>query len=43
MLASGASMGEILADYEFLRIEDIHACLRYASAQIDHPVLISAA
>ncbi len=43
MLASGASTEEILADYAFLQIEDIRACLRYASAQIDHPVLISAA
>jgi uncharacterized protein (DUF433 family) len=43
MLASGASIQEILADYAFLQLEDIHACLRYASARIDHPVLISAA
>ena len=43
MLASGATPDEILADYEFLEAADIRACLQYASEQIDHPVLISAA
>lgn len=43
MLASGASTEEILTDYAFLEIEDIRACLSYASRQLDHPVLISAA
>jgi uncharacterized protein (DUF433 family) len=43
MLANGATPDEILADYAFLEIADIKACLQYASAQIDHPVLIGAA
>jgi uncharacterized protein (DUF433 family) len=43
MLAGGATGDEILADYEFLEPADILACLQYASRQLDHPVLISAA
>ena len=43
MLAGGADINDILADYDFLEIADIKACLQYASAQIDHPVLIGAA
>jgi uncharacterized protein (DUF433 family) len=42
MLASGASEQEVLADYEFLEPEDIRACLAYAAAQLDHPVLVGA-
>lgn len=42
MLAAGASVQEILADYDFLEEADIRACLEYAAAQIDHPVLVSA-
>jgi uncharacterized protein (DUF433 family) len=40
MLASGSSESEILADYDFLEPEDIRACLHYAAAQVDHPVLV---
>jgi len=43
MLAGGADVHHILADYDFLETADIKACLQYASAQIDHPVLIGAA
>lgn len=43
MLAGGATAAEILADYEFLEEGDIRACLEYAAAQVDHPVLVSAA
>jgi uncharacterized protein (DUF433 family) len=43
MLASGATTEEILADYGFLEVTDIRACLQYASDQLDHPVLIGAA
>ena len=43
MLAGGATSDDILADYDFLEPADIHACLQYASRQLDHPVLISAA
>lgn len=42
MLAGGASPDEILRDYPDLEAEDIRACLAYAAAQIDHPVLTPA-
>ncbi len=31
LLASGMTYGEILEDYPYLELEDIHACLLYAS------------
>jgi len=43
MLANGATPDEIIADYDFLEPDDISACLRYASRQLDHAVLTSAA
>jgi uncharacterized protein (DUF433 family) len=43
MLADGATTDEIIADYDFLEPDDIRACLQYASRQIDHVVLTSAA
>lgn len=42
LLASGASHGEILADYPYLEPEDIIAALEYAARQTDHVVLRSA-
>lgn len=39
MLAAGAAREEILADYPDLKAEDIEAVLRYASRQLDHPVV----
>lgn len=42
MLANGATQEEILRDYPDLEAEDIRACLAYAAAQIDHPVLTPA-
>ena len=39
MLASGASREEILQDYPDLESADIDASLRYASRQLDHPVV----
>jgi len=42
MLAGGATVQEILADYDFLEEADIRASLEYAAAQVDHPVLVSA-
>jgi uncharacterized protein (DUF433 family) len=42
MLAEGATEPEILQDYPDLELEDIRACLSYASAYFDHPVLINA-
>jgi len=42
MLAGGASEAEILADFPDLEAEDIRACLQYASAQINHAVVLLA-
>jgi uncharacterized protein (DUF433 family) len=42
MLAGGATEQEILADYAFLEIADIRACLEYAAQQVDHPVVMAA-
>lgn len=39
LLAAGATEAEILEDYPYLRSEDIRACLEYAAAQADHPIL----
>jgi len=43
LLAAKVSEAEILADYPDLEAEDIQACLEYAAAQLDHPVLTLAA
>ncbi|MSU58807.1 MAG: DUF433 domain-containing protein [Pedosphaera sp.] len=42
MLAGGASEAEILADYPFLEVADIRACLEYAAQQVNHPVVMAA-
>jgi uncharacterized protein (DUF433 family) len=39
LLAAGVSEEQILTDYPYLEIEDIRACLAFAAAQADHPVL----
>jgi len=41
LLASGVSKKEILEDYPYLEAEDITACLKYAAAEVDHPVLMT--
>lgn len=41
LVAAGVSNAEILADYPDLEAEDIKACLKYAAAQIDHPVVVA--
>lgn len=41
MLAGGASVQEILADYPDLEADDIRASLAYASAQVGHPVILA--
>ena len=41
MLAAGASEAEILKDYPYLEEDDIRACLEYASAQVDHAVVMT--
>jgi uncharacterized protein (DUF433 family) len=42
LLAEGAPESEILEDYPYLELEDIRACLQYAAADLDHPVLTAA-
>lgn len=39
LLGAGASVEEILADYDFLEREDILAAIDYAAYQTDHVVL----
>jgi len=41
LLAAGVPASEILEDYPYLESEDISACLEYAAAEADHPVLVS--
>ena len=41
LLASGVSEAEILQDFPYLEAADIAACLDYAAAQLDHPVLVA--
>jgi uncharacterized protein (DUF433 family) len=41
LLAAGVNEAEILEDFPYLEREDIAACLEYASAEVDHPVLIA--
>ena len=38
LLASGSSEASILAGYSRLSVEDIRACLRYASASLEPPI-----
>lgn len=40
MLAAGATEEEILKDYPYLEPDDIRASLEYASAQVDHAVIM---
>ena len=42
LLAAKVPEGEILKDFPYLEAEDIQACIEYAAAQADHPVLLSA-
>jgi uncharacterized protein (DUF433 family) len=41
LLAANVSRSEILEDYPYLESEDIDACLEYAAAEADHPVLVT--
>jgi uncharacterized protein (DUF433 family) len=43
LLAAGVTEAEILTDYPYLEQEDIRACLAFAAAEVDHPVLVAAA
>jgi uncharacterized protein (DUF433 family) len=42
MLAEGASEADILQDFPDLETEDIRACMAYAAAYFDHPMLVTA-
>jgi len=39
LLAGGASEAEIVADFPYLTVEDIRACLAYAAGVADHPIV----
>jgi uncharacterized protein (DUF433 family) len=41
LLAAGVTQAEILEDFPYLEPADIQACLDYAAAQADHPVLLA--
>jgi len=43
LLAAGVAETEILTDYPYLEQEDIRACLAFAAAEVDHPVLLTGA
>lgn len=42
MLAAGTSEPEILADFPYIKADDIRACLHFAASMTDHPVVIAA-
>jgi uncharacterized protein (DUF433 family) len=42
MLAEGASEAEIVADYPYVALEDIRACLAYAASAANHPIVLAA-
>ncbi|WP_276514535.1 DUF433 domain-containing protein [Nocardia huaxiensis] len=39
LLAAGETEDSILEDYPYLEREDIRACLAFAAAEADHPIL----
>ncbi len=41
LLAAGVEEAEVLEDYPYLEAQDIRACLEYAAAEADHPVLVT--
>ncbi len=42
MLAGGASVDEIVADFPYLSEDDVRGALAYAAAMADHPVVLAA-
>lgn len=42
LLAAGQSEQDILSEFPYLELEDIRACLAFAAAESDHPVLQAA-
>jgi len=39
LLAAGHTQDEVLQAYPYLEPDDIRACLEFAAAQSDHPIL----
>lgn len=39
LLAAGETRQDILKEYDFLKPEDISACLQYAAAQANHRII----
>jgi uncharacterized protein (DUF433 family) len=42
LLANGLSAQQVLEELPDLELEDIKACLQYASRKLNHPVLVAA-
>ncbi len=40
LLANGLTAEDVVADLPDLELEDVRACLRFASGRFDHPVLV---
>ncbi len=41
LLAAGVAEAEILEDFPYLESADVRACLEYAAAEADHPILVA--
>ena len=41
LLASGLTPEQVVGDLPDLDLEDVRACLRFASHRFDHPVLVA--
>ena len=39
LLAEGMTADQILDEHPDLELEDIHACLRFASQRVSHPIV----
>jgi uncharacterized protein (DUF433 family) len=39
LLAAGLSHDQVLEELPDLEVEDLTACLRFASSRVDHPIL----
>jgi uncharacterized protein (DUF433 family) len=39
LLAAGMTPRQIMTEHPDLELEDISACLRFASSRLDHPVI----
>ena len=42
LLANGLTSPQVVAELPDLELEDIQACLQYASRKLNHPVLVPA-